>query len=220
MLDTSRIKGLCFDVDGTLNDTDDLWVQTVTRRISPLSGAARANAFARWAVMTLESPMNLAYELLDFAGLDDEVERLLKWIESRREKRTTGRFKLIGAADQTLEKLASRYPLTVVSARDAATTEQFLDTFDIKRFFQSVVTSQTCPRTKPSPDPIIAAANAMALSPHECLMIGDTTVDMRSARAAGAQAVGVLCGFGSPRELNRAGAARLLPDPDALLEIL
>jgi len=37
-------------------------------------------------------------------------------------------------------------------------------------------------------------------------MIGDTTVDIRAGRTASAQTVGVLSGFGSSKELTRAGA--------------
>ena len=36
-------------------------------------------------------------------------------------------------------------------------------------------------------------------------MIGDTTVDIRAGRSAGAQTVGVLCGFGEENELRRIG---------------
>ena len=35
-LDFNRIKGLCFDVDGTLSDTDDVWVSRLTLRLHPL----------------------------------------------------------------------------------------------------------------------------------------------------------------------------------------
>ena len=42
----------------------------------------------------------------------------------------------------------------------------------------------------------------MGVAPRDCLMIGDTTIDIRTGRAAGAQTVGVLCGFGTE------GAAR------------
>jgi len=41
-------------------------------------------------------------------------------------------------------------------------------------------------------------------------MVGDTTVDVKSARRAGAWAVGVLCGFGEQEELERAGAHAIL----------
>jgi phosphoglycolate phosphatase-like HAD superfamily hydrolase len=51
-------------------------------------------------------------------------------------------------------------------------------------------------------------------------MIGDTIVDIRSGKAAGAQTVAVLCGFGSQRELRRAGADLILSSTPDLLEIL
>jgi len=51
--------------------------------------------------------------------------------------------------------------------------------------------------------------------------VGDTTVDIRAGRTAGAQTVGVLCGFGARRELERAGADLILPSvadlPGALM---
>jgi phosphoglycolate phosphatase len=50
------------------------------------------------------------------------------------------------------------------------------------------------------------AAEKMGVPPENCLMIGDTTVDIRAGRAAGAQTIGVLSGFGYERELIKAGA--------------
>ena len=41
-------------------------------------------------------------------------------------------------------------------------------------------------------------------------MIGDTTVDMHAGKSAGAQTIGVLCGFGHRKELLRAGADVIL----------
>jgi phosphoglycolate phosphatase len=51
-------------------------------------------------------------------------------------------------------------------------------------------------------------------------MIGDTTVDMRAGKSAGAQTVGVLCGFGEEEELLRMGADLILPSPRELLQVL
>ena len=64
--------------------------------------------------------------------------------------------------------------------------------------------------TKPYPDPILLAAKKMGVKPEECLMIGDTTVDMRAGKSAGAQTAGVLCGFGEKEELLRFGADVIL----------
>ena len=51
-------------------------------------------------------------------------------------------------------------------------------------------------------------------------MVGDTTVDMRAAQLAGMQAVGVLCGFGTQRELLRAGANLILESPAELADLI
>ena len=51
-------------------------------------------------------------------------------------------------------------------------------------------------------------------------MVGDTTVDMRAARAAGTQGIGVLCGFGEEAELRRAGADFILPSTADLTAVL
>ena len=41
-------------------------------------------------------------------------------------------------------------------------------------------------------------------------MVGDTAADIQSGKKAGAQTVGVLCGFGDRQELERAGADLIL----------
>jgi phosphoglycolate phosphatase-like HAD superfamily hydrolase len=51
-------------------------------------------------------------------------------------------------------------------------------------------------------------------------MVGDTTVDMRAGKSAGAQAVGVLCGFGEEPELRRKGADMILKTTGELAGVL
>jgi phosphoglycolate phosphatase len=51
-------------------------------------------------------------------------------------------------------------------------------------------------------------------------MIGDTTVDIRAGKSAGAQTVGVLCGFGERAELERQGANVILGNTSELADIL
>jgi len=64
------------------------------------------------------------------------------------------------------------------------------------------------------------AAEKMGVKPHECLMVGDTTVDMRAGRSAGAQTVGVLCGFGEEKELKNMGANLILNNTHQLVDVL
>lgn len=51
-------------------------------------------------------------------------------------------------------------------------------------------------------------------------MVGDTTVDILAGRSAGAQTLGVLCGFGAEPELRKAGADEIAANPTGLAKIL
>ncbi|NMC86206.1 MAG: HAD family hydrolase [Anaerolineaceae bacterium] len=206
--DVSRVKAFCFDVDGTLSDTDDKWVAGIERRLSVLRfllPARDARAAARWLVMATETPMNAIYHRLDACSLDDNFARLYERLILRR-RQAPKTFWLMQQADSLLASLSVRFPLSVVSARDESTTLNFIDQFQLGQFFQSVATSQTCEHTKPYPHPILWAAERMGIAPANCVMVGDTTVDVVAGRAAGAQTIGVLCGFGTEKELRRAGA--------------
>lgn len=221
-LDLSRIKGLCFDVDGTISDTDDDWVERIFHALAPVnkvfSGFERRR-FSRWLVMTGESPMNLMMYWMDALSLDDNYARAFERF-SRRAEKPSKPFLLMQGARELLDAARAAYPLTIVSARDAHTTITFLNQFELEKHFVKVVTSQTCERTKPYPHPIRHAAQAMGIEPHHCLMIGDTTVDILAGKRAGAQTVGVLCGFGTQRELVKAGADVVLNNLEELHALL
>ena len=217
-LNIPRIKALCFDVDGTLSDTDDLYVQKVTR-FFPRFLVRDPDRTARRLVMWAEAPGNALLGLTDTIGLDDELVALIDWM-SRGRKLSPKQFLLIPNVNEMLAHLKGQYPMAVVSARDEKGTMHFLEHFDLAKYFDVVITGQSAQRTKPYPDPILLAARHMKVSPDECLMIGDTPVDIRAGRAAGAQTVGVLCGFGEEFELLRMGADLVLKNTGELASIL
>lgn len=207
-LDLARVRALCFDVDGTLSDTDDLYTARVTRLL-PRFLFRDPERVARRFVMWIESPGNALMGIPDRFGLDDELAAVVNWMYRHRRKRWK-RYLLIPGVDAMLAQLHGRFPMAVVSARDERGTRAFLDHFNLTRYFDVVVTALTAAHTKPYPDPIIYAAQKMGVAPESCLMIGDTTVDMRAGKSAGAQMVGVLCGFGEEEELKRRGADLIL----------
>lgn len=222
-LDLGRVQAICFDVDGTLSDTDDYWVSLVEQRLAGLHRLfprGEVRPFARWAIMCAETPGNLLYNLLDWLELDDEVGRLYSYLCRRRIGRQPRAFWIVAGMHETLRLLHEHYPLAVVSARDSESTNAFLEQFELTDFFHSIASSLTCRYTKPFPDPVLWAAAQMGVPPENCLMVGDTVVDIRAGKAAGAQTVGVLCGFGQEAELRRAGADLILPHTAALAPVL
>jgi phosphoglycolate phosphatase len=127
---------------------------------------------------------------------------------------------LIPGVKNALEHLADQYPLGIVTAREHHSAHAILAAHGLETLFRCVATARTVRRAKPHPDPILWAVDQLGVSPERCLMVGDTTVDMLSARAAGVHTVGVLCGFGEREELEAAGAELILESTPALAELL
>lgn len=221
-LDVEKIRGVIFDIDGTLSDSDDRMVARIERLMTPLTfflPKEQRHALSRLMVMALESPGNFFYSMADRFNLDSLLIHLLdRHNRSRKPKRR--QHWIIPGVQEMLAALSARYPLGVVSARDEATSMEFIDQFALAPLFRVIVTSQTTRHTKPFPDPLLYAAEKLGVPPARCLMVGDTTVDMRAARLAGMQALGVLCGFGREGELRRAGADAILPSTVDLTDLL
>ena len=217
-LDLSRIKALCFDVDGTLSDTDNLYADKVSHFL-PRFLFKDPDHRARRFVMWIEAPGNAMLSLADTLGIDDKMVSVIEWL-SRHSKRSSGEFLLVPGVDEMLKQLHGRYPMAVVSARDEKGTMAFLEQFDLVKYFDAIITGLSAKHTKPYPDPVLLAAKIMSVAPENCLMIGDTTVDVRAGKSAGAQVVGVLCGFGEEAELIKMGADLILPTTPKLIDVL
>ena len=219
--DPDRVEAICFDIDGTLADTDDAYVQRLARALYPLSfmttGEARQK-LARRLVMAAETPVNAITTLLERTFLNRTFGILRNTLHRLRGEREP--HLLIPGVRTMLEALVAHYPLAIVTAREERSTENFLRATKLRPLFRCVATARTCSRAKPHPAPVRWAATQIEVSPEACVMVGDTTVDIRSGVSAGAQTVGVLCGFGQRHELERAGANLILDSTAELTEVL
>lgn len=233
-LELQRIRALCFDVDGTIADTDDHIVAQLAAWIDKVPGVSgrRSERVARQVVMGMETPVHGAYALLDRLGLDTPVDRLrsrLRAVKQRGADPAHTRnpealdevpHEMMAGVQEMLRTLSKLYPMCTISTGSAPRVERFLEHYGVRDLFAAVVGAQTTRRMKPHPEPLLYAAEKMGVVPSECLMIGDTTVDVRTGRAAGAQTVAVLCGFGTEDELKAAGAGLVLRTTSDLLAVL
>lgn len=83
--------------------------------------------------------------------------------------------------------------------------------------FGIVLGQQEAIPLKPHPQLALMAAEALQTAPSQCLFIGDSDVDMETARAAGMLPVGAGWGFRSAEELLHAGAAAVVQHPREVL---
>jgi phosphoglycolate phosphatase len=220
ILDFDSIEAIFFDLDGTLIDTDDQAVERISGWLMPFFGQ-RAHSISRWLLMQSETPGNLLITILDKLGLDIQFMTFTDRLRRRRGVYPAAEFRLIDGVERLISSLRDNYRLGIVTTRSRYHIEQFKLLFpSIAGAFEVTMGLQDSEWLKPNPQPIFLAAERLGIPVENCLMVGDTTVDMKAGRRAGAWTVGVLCGFGQRSELERAGAHLILDSTSDLLQIL
>lgn len=86
--------------------------------------------------------------------------------------------------------------------------------------FRFVVGQRSGVPVKPDPASALELAGALGVSPEDVLYLGDTSIDMQTARGAGLRPIGVLWGFRDRSELVSSGAESVIAAPAELLDLL
>jgi phosphoglycolate phosphatase len=167
-----------------------------------------------------ESPINALLALLDRLHLDQIFGAALDHLHRMQGASTQNSIALIPGAREALDRLVSRYPLGVVTARERSSALDIIASHELQGYFQCIATARTTLRAKPHPAPVLWAASQLGVPASQILMVGDTSVDIVAGRAAGAQTAALLCGFGERHELSRAGADVVVEGPLQLADIL
>jgi phosphoglycolate phosphatase len=119
-----------------------------------------------------------------------------------------------------LEGLRARGDRTaVVTNKPQTPASAIADALFAKGAFDVVVGERDGVPRKPDPAPARLAAAALGVEARECVFVGDTSVDILTARAAGMRSVGVLWGFRDRAELEEAGADHVIAHPRELLDL-
>lgn len=103
--------------------------------------------------------------------------------------------------------------LGTVTSKGQQETETLLFDLGLGDLFDVIVGDDDERPLKPHPAPVLEACRLLGVVPADAIMVGDTTFDMGSARAAGAQSVGVLWGIHDAATLRGAGATALARTP-------
>ena len=218
-----EIDAILFDLDGTLIETDDHAVAALARRLQPLQRILPKRdpeRVARRFLMAGESYASRILALLDRVGLDDDVLGVGSRLRQMRGLCTSPDFHPVDGTIEMLNDLSRRYYIGLVTSRSHGEAQTFLDQQGLVELIQVVVGRDDTWRIKPHPSPVHHAADLLGVRVDRCLLVGDSVVDIEAARAAGARSAGVLCGFGSQDQLERAGADLILATTGELADWL
>ncbi len=101
-------------------------------------------------------------------------------------------------------------PKAVVTNKPYDFTLTILEGLGLRSHFAVVLGGDSLPERKPAPLPLLEAARRCGCAPAECVMVGDSRVDVLAGRAAGMVTCGFVAGFRGRAELVAAGADVLI----------
>lgn len=182
----TEVEAILSDLDGTLIDTDDTMIERAARRLQPPAWffpRSDSKQTLRRAIMASEGPTNALLTFLDTLGLDDELFTLGDCLRRLRGLRTPANFQPVDGIVEAVRELSGRYLLGVVTTRSRRDAQAFLEQHGLTDRFSVVVTHEDTRRLKPHPEPICYAAERLGVAVERCLMVGDTSVDVRAAKA-------------------------------------
>ncbi|MFJ5262727.1 HAD-IA family hydrolase [Streptomyces sp. NPDC088387] len=177
------LQAVLFDMDGTLVDTERLWWEAVEHVAGrPLTDADRPEVLGRPVEYTADWLAHTTGRPLDdlSAALHREFAERVR----------TGIVPRPGALD-LLDALArDGVPTALVTASPRAVAGSVLAVLGADRFAVAVTADDTA-RSKPAPDPYLAACYALGAEPAACVAVEDTQTGVTSAEAAGCAVLAV-----------------------------
>lgn len=217
------IEVILFDLDGTLIKTENRWAAIFARGLEPLRCLFPDLDTDLWGhkmMMAVETPSTYVISLLERMGVDSSFFGLADLVRKSKGLATQETSLMIKGTEELFAILKDRYVLGIVTARARPEAQDFLQRMQYQDLFSVVITRHDVFRLKPHPAPVQEAIDRLNVPPQRCIMVGDTALDVRAARRAGAYAVGVLSGFDRREELERAGAHLILERAILLLDHL
>jgi phosphoglycolate phosphatase len=210
------VRLVVFDLDGTLVDSSRDLATAVNRTLAASGVPALDPALVRSFVG--EGARRLIEKSVAAAGQPLSVDALLPvFLDIYREVllETT---RLYPGVPETLAALVPR-KLAVLTNKPGDMSRAILSGLGIAHRFDWIWGYGDVPARKPDPVGLVRLMAAAAVPPEDTAFVGDSAIDVRTARAAGARAIGVTYGF-DPRAFDEHVPDARVTDPRELPELL
>ena len=214
-MNMKTIKAVLFDLDGTLLDTIEDLADSLNHILEqydlPVHTVAEVQQFVG----------NGIPKLLERAVLPDtpkeQIGEMYRQFLAYYQTHCRVKTKPYAGIPELVDALKHRgFQLGVISNKADPATQELISHFFGGRF-DFVLGATESRKLKPDPAMLDAAVNALSLAPGEAVYVGDSQVDIRTARNAGMHCISVTWGFRSRETLLENGASLLADTPEELL---
>lgn len=208
------IKAILWDNDGVLVDTEKLYFQACRITFAKISFDLTKELYIEYFLKRSEGTWYIAK---DMGYSDNSIQELRKERNELYSRLLAEKTEVMNGVIETLEYLNGKYKMGIV-------TSSRKDHFDIIhkksgliKYFDFVVTSDECTKTKPDPEPYLKAIEKSGMNGNECVVVEDSERGLKAAIAAGLKCYII------PTELTKGsdfcGAEKILNNPLELISI-
>jgi phosphoglycolate phosphatase len=207
------IRAVFFDLDGTLVDSLEDLAAAVNHVRDSFFCAPLTLATIR--LMIGKGARNLLQQALPDASECDVDDALTLFLNYNR-AHSADHTRLYSGMQETLDELAARgIKRAVITNKNEDISILLLKALGIFKLFDSVSGGDTYLERKPSPLPLLEAANTLGVALHECIMVGDSINDIEAAQRANIRSIGCTWGYGDAAEIR--GATVVASSPQDVL---
>jgi len=189
----SSVHALIFDLDGTLIDSKQDLIHSVNAMLRELGRGELAEETIS-GYIGHGAPQLVARALGD-GSTEEERQRGLQFFLSYYELHKMDRTCAYPGVAETLEQLASM-PMAVLTNKPVRISVRLLEAMGLAKYFRAIYGGNSFKTKKPDPLGARTILRELGADPRGALLVGDSEVDVQTARNAGTLAAAVNYGFG------------------------
>lgn len=181
---------ILFDLDGTLIDSTDAIVSTFHHSFD-VHGTKHPSDEAIQSLIGY--PLDIMY-----AQLGIEENQVWNYVDTYKEeyqKISTIKTQLLECATEAVEKASEIATLGIVTTKTGTYSEVLMEHFGLMKYFKVLIGREHVENPKPHAQPILKALEALNYGSEDAWMIGDTKLDLISAKNANINSIAVLTGY-------------------------
>ena len=178
------IKGVIFDFDGLIVDTESVWYEAYAEVLAGLYNAElQLTHFAKCIGTGNDVLIEHFQQLVGESKIDfDNIERLA--LEKYEEKLTVPILRK-GVKEYLLEAKSLNLKIGLASSSSEKWVKGYLEKLDVLNYFEVINTKDAVKKIKPDPELYVKTVNDLGLQPVEVIAFEDSLNGLTAAKAAG-----------------------------------
>ena len=180
------MRVILFDLDGTLIDSTHAILEGFEVTFKKFGLNPPANEEVK---KLIGLPLDIMFSRL---GVRENIDKFVQTYKNHYQKIALQKTKLLPFAKEAIKEASEFAKLGIVTTKTGVYSRDLLQHFGVWDYFEVLIGREDVINPKPHPEPILKALVKMGALNEKTYMIGDTCLDMVSAKSAGVTGVGVL----------------------------